>query len=82
MIDKTVFRTPIKSTDGKTVHLYKQHPGCLTTFDPEVQSGAYRAADVYQRGSSYVCGGLYHDDNDLITHNPKKVTCPGCKDGL
>lgn len=77
--EKTIFRTPIKSTDGKVVHLYKQQAGSTTTFDPEVQDGAYRAIDVYQKGSPFVCKQPYRGDIDLITHKPELVTCGSCK---
>lgn len=78
-IDKTVFRTPVKSTEGKVIHLYKQMSGITTTFDPDIQDGANW--DQYRKGSTFVCGEPYHGVNDLVTHLPAKVTCPGCKNG-
>jgi hypothetical protein len=78
-INMTIYRTKVKSTEGKIIHLYKQKPSSVTSFDPDVQDGCHVANDVYQRGSPFVCGKPYSGCNDLITHLPLKVTCAGCK---
>lgn len=78
-IDMTVFRSPVKSTEGKIVHLFKQRPGSTVSFDPDVQDAVHVAIDRYQKGSPFVCKKQYEGSNDLITHKPEKVTCRGCK---
>jgi hypothetical protein len=78
LIDKTIFRSPVKSTEGKTVHLYQQQPGVKTSFDPDVQEAMHVVFDTYRKGSPFVCGRTYRGEIDLITHDPKKSNCLKC----
>lgn len=82
MLERTIFRTKVKDTVGKVVHLFKQRSDSTTTFDPDVQNGIH-ACDLYRRGSPFVCSKPSTEItlNDLVTHKKEKTTCPSCLQG-